>query len=254
MAFRYRSWGWRLAIALATTGATASTHAQEPERKPERHRLRLDEAPELVLLETFRHAHEPRRRAIVQWRQSVWGRWIRHNLYGLDWEAAGEPTSPNVGVGTSRWWYARLGEVEARWPFAQPRHSWFERGTSVTWLVDPVEADPEVVPPWLARVDVHWAHAIVHTAGCGRGGACSIGEPFPGDAFMALHDALSPETLPPGWWECRERPLRVHRLGREQGAVVRRPVGWVLGGQEISDDVLLLGAREDRRRRRPTEL
>lgn len=212
-------------MALALTGVA---HAQPDERKPERPRLRLDESPDLTLLSLFRRASEPNRRGVNRWKNSRWGSWVRRNLASLDWEAGfGErlegteaPLNPNIGIGAAHACAGRLNEAEPRWPFVAPRAHWFEEEDRGSWVAEPLDISVDVVPPWLSRVDAHWAHMLVLTAGCGRGGACSVGASFPAVAFAEVWDALSPVTAPPPWWECRERPMRLHRFNREKETFV----------------------------------
>jgi hypothetical protein len=220
---------WRVAIittALAWVLSARVAQAQPDDRRPERPRLRLDEAPELRLLSCFRHASEPHRRTVALWRDSPWGSWVRRNFQNLDWEAgfaaAGErpPISPNIGVGEGSVEKVRLTEPPPRFPYVRPREHWFEGSTGPPWRAESLEVASAVVPPWLDRVDVHWAHALLFTAGCGRGGACSLGQSFPADAFLLVWDALSPLKAPPPWWKCRERPMRMHRLNRERETFV----------------------------------
>ncbi len=217
-----------LAIFGAVLTLSGGAGAKPDEQQPERARLRLDESPDLVLLSAFRHASNPGRNRVTQWRNSRWGSWVRRNWESLDWEAGYPdrsrgivaPINPNVGSGGGHACQTRLSEPEARWPFVAPREHWFESDARTTWAARPLELSADVLPPWLARVDVHWAHALVLAAGCGRGGACSVGQSFPASAFARVWDALSPEIAPPPWWECRERPLRLHRLGNEKQTFV----------------------------------
>jgi hypothetical protein len=212
------------AIIVAALMVAGRADAQQDERKPARARLRLDESPDLALLAPFRHASDPDRRAVSRWRNSPWGDWVRRNMHFFDWEAGyaarshgtEAPISPNVGLGGGQPCEARLSETAPRWPYVAPREHWFEDEAQMPWPTEPVTLSADVLPPWLARVDVHWAHALLLAAGCGRGGTCSVGESFPASAFVDVWNALSPEVPPPPWWECRERPLRLHRFGQEK--------------------------------------
>lgn len=210
-------------MLAATLAAPGLAHA-EPEVAPEHRRLRLDESPDLSLLAPFRHASDPGRTVVGRWRRSPFGSWIRRNLHSLDWEAGyadrgrgtEAPINPNVAMGAGDAWAARLTEPEARWPFISPWEHWFEDGPQTSWLAGPLSISAEWMPPWLTRVDMHWAHALILAAGCGRGGSCSPGESFPASVFVSLWDALSPDVPPSPWWECRERPFKLYRFGQEK--------------------------------------
>jgi hypothetical protein len=207
---------------LAHDGLAAP--ATEPEPEPERPRLRLDESPELPLLVQFRHPQRLRGTDQAAWQQGPYGRWLKRSWNTLDWETAfaegvsgaEAPVNPNVGLG-KRGTPPELDGEAPRWPYTLPGDHWFqvrdERGPRVV-------VSSEVMPPWLQRVDVNWAHALVELAGCGRGGSCSVGESFPASAFETLWDALSPKEAPPPWWVCKERPVRVGRYGKEHRSVV----------------------------------
>ncbi len=77
-----------------------------------------------------------------------------------------------------------------------------------------------IVPPWLRRLDPHWAAVLVGAAGCGRGGPCSFGETFPAAAFESLWSELAPLAFPIPEWQCKERPTSVRRLGSEKASFV----------------------------------
>jgi hypothetical protein len=77
--------------------------------------------------------------------------------------------------------------------------------------VSPLEIDETLVPRWLRRLDPHFASAFVSIAGCGRGGECSPGVPFPAEAFVTLF--AEPEPPPAS---CPERPARILGYGGEQ--------------------------------------
>jgi hypothetical protein len=219
---------WALAAILVSCSLTARAGLAAPTPpEMERPRLRLDESPSLPLLTPFRHPQRLRGTPAAAWRDGRYARWLQRSWTTLDWEAAFDgdvagpeaPINPNVALSLK----ARPPELESeppRWPAALAGDHWFQ-------VVEPgdepaarVEVSVAVVPPWLQRVDVHWAHALIALAGCGRGGTCSLGESFPADAFASLWDALSPREAPPPWWVCRARPVRVMRYGKEQRTLV----------------------------------
>ncbi len=217
------------AIVVAVLVTADEAHAEPEAPVPERRRLRLDESPELTLLAPFRHAVDPGRTAIGRWRRSPFGRWSHRGFASLDW-SGGHPApghdaavNPRLSIGSVDPCAARLTESEPRWPVAMPREHWFEGEDSVGGALlgsTALALRRELMPPWLERVDIHWAHALVLALGCGRGGECSVGESFPASVFAVLWNSLSPLEPPSPWWECRERPLRLQRFGPEGEAFV----------------------------------
>ncbi len=231
---RVVSWSRRLvtsaAFALALLlprGAPATPPAPEPMPLS----MRLDDAADLPLLAPFRHA------AGLSWRgrylAGPHGRWHQRSWQTLDWEAllphstlttSTPPISPRPRAAVGRPCLSRLTEEAWGWPFVVGDGHFFVReprpGALYANTVQLGSLSTALLPPWLQRVDRSWAHALVLVAGCGRGGPCSPGTLFPAEVFVALWQALNPPLPPPPWWECRERPVRVMRYGREQDTFV----------------------------------
>ncbi len=202
--------------------------------------LRLDDSPSLPLLDPFRHAAGRPDSGLSHYLHGPYASWLNQPWKTLDWEAPFDPAShqpdrprpinPNLEVLGSRReaCRSRLDRQPAAWPFVAGHGHWFQQGLGVegSLVNDPFPPSPQleisnqVVPPWLRRLDAHWAHALVANAGCGPGGECSPGASFPAQTFATLWDALTPKQQPPPWWVCRERPVTVMRYGREQDSFV----------------------------------
>lgn len=214
--------GW-LAIALCLIAVDARADVSELDPPGP---LRLDESPSLSLLAPYRQASGRSAAPLARWSDGPYAEWLRRSWHTLDWEAALDagalsssepPINPNVSVLSSL--PAPLAHAlrpRAGWPFAMESHHWFSEAQGD----DALQIAPELLPPWLRRLDPHWAHALLSGAACGLGGSCSAGQSFPANVFATVWQALTPAIEPPPWWECRERPLRVHRYGREQDTFV----------------------------------
>ena len=191
--------------------------------------LRLDDAPELILLEPFRDAAglSPRGRYFA----GPFTRWTARSWQSLDWEAGlprellasvEPPISPRPTSTRGHPCLARVTQTPLGWPFVleDDGHLLARAGRLPAPLHRQRLPSSSLVPPWLQRVDLAWAHDLLLTLGCGRGGDCSPGTTFPAEVFAALWSALTPMVEPPPWWECRERPLKVMRYGSEQDTFV----------------------------------
>jgi Peptidase M15 len=212
-----------ICLACTTLICTTTAEAATPlEPEPEPHGLRLDESPELTLLEPYRHASGRSASPRIRWQHGPYGGGLRRAWATLDWEhwladadrAGSEaPINPQPGPVTQRspW---RATSPFSGWPFLAPRHHWFlaRRGSALS-------LDPQLFPEWLRRLDLHYAHALLALHGCDRA-ACSLGVSFPAEAARAIWNALDPPTLPPPWWDCRERESRIMRYGLEQEVFV----------------------------------
>lgn len=109
---------------------------------------------------------------------------------------------------------ARLTRPDRGWPFVHVEHHWFVEANT-----PPLSLSRRYMPPWLARLDPHYAAALLSIHGCVPE-LCSVGVPFPAFAARAIWQALDPPVLPPPWWECREREVAVMRYGREREVFV----------------------------------
>ena len=236
--------GLLLLAAACVSGASLlpapARAAREPPPTPQPLALRLDDSPSLPLLSPFRHAAGRPVGALAGYVHGPFGHWLKLPWKALDWDGpAGPPRAlldgtrainPHIELlGTRREaCLSRLDRPHAGWPFGTGERHWFQAGlaTPPSLVDEPFPPSPAleisnaIVPPWLRRLDVHWAHALVATAGCGQGGSCSPGASFPAQAFASLWDALTPRRLPPPWWVCRERPVVVARYGSEQDTFV----------------------------------
>lgn len=186
--------------------------------------LRLD--TRLAMLAPFVEPNGHPATALSSYRHGPFSRWLDRSWQTLDWEIApvdegsGEsrPINPRfdrTAVPKSAC-LARVIEPERGWPFVHEERHWFAEAEvdDALWL------DARWMPPWLTRLDVYFAHAVLAKSGCGRGGDCSPGATFPAEGFAALWDALSPKAPATPWWVCRERPVLMMRHGREQDRFV----------------------------------
>ena len=207
---------------------TARAQAAPPEiPEPEPPRLRLLDSPALPLLELYRHAAGRSASPRIRWQQGPWSEWLRRTFEAHDWQSllperlrAGPdaPISPAPAPlerrGAPAFQHAMLQPVG--FPFVGAEGHWFVAAERD----EPLTAPDRLLPPWLRRLDPHYAQALIALHGCGRGGACSPGAAFPADAFAAFWSALAPPELPTPWWICREREARVMRYGQEQDVFV----------------------------------
>ncbi|MBM4356894.1 MAG: DUF882 domain-containing protein [Deltaproteobacteria bacterium] len=250
--FSRRSLGPLLALgfaALSALGASEMARAAVPEgvRRPGRKApppppalpLRLDEAPELRLLQPFRDPKGPPATSYASYRSGPWAVWRERVWYPLDPERrpteSGSPESDVATVAdavtprfelrdvTEDAWLARRRELPASFPFAGSgeRGHWFVRhgaASSLLFAFDELSIAERWVPPWLRRLDPSLAGSLLEDAGCGRGGSCSPSSAFPGAAFVALWNALAP--MPPAIpdWKCRERATTIRRYGAEHAS------------------------------------
>lgn len=177
--------------------------------------MRLDEAPDLPLLGPFRDPQGPPATHYASYRSGAYGRWRYRLWHALDWH-----DNPALARDlTMDAWLARQLEGHSGFPLqgaGDKAQHWFVAGARSPSL----RAAGDLVPPWLQRLDPHWAKPLIATMGCGRGGRCSLGSSFPAQAFVALWTELAPLAFPTPAWRCRERPTRILRIGREQAAFV----------------------------------
>lgn len=237
--------GAALTISVAATAQAwpEAPHRRMPWEPPEKRPLplRLDEAPELPLLSPFRDPRGAPATAFAAYRSGPWGHWRRHLWYPLaierpddngDAQPFGLPLQAAAREGDL--WLARLRGPRAAFPLRGEgdRAHWFVRhdeelapGLRETTPTIALPADSLAIaerwmPPWLRRLDPDLATELLGSTGCGRGGACSPSAPFPGEAFVALWNALSPAAQPIPEWKCKERPTIVGRYGGEQSSFV----------------------------------
>lgn len=220
---RYALLGAALAASLGVAhGGAAHAGSERPARATRvelpRQRplpLRLDEVESLGLLTPFRDPLGPPTSALGTYRAGPWGGWQRRLWTSLGGEPASARDPSEDG------WLARRVELPANFPHRHDgaRSHFFARHAERT---DPLLGPAEIavadrwVPPWLQRLDPGYASELLASAGCGRGGTCSPGAPFPADAFTTLWSALAPAAYPVPEWRCRERKTRVCRFGGEQ--------------------------------------
>jgi hypothetical protein len=205
-----------LLLSLLSVGTANAA----PPAPPPRGLLQLQDAHELTLLAPYRNAAGPT--AVVRWAEGSFAFWFKRSWHTLDWELSLDvgtlsrdepPINPNISIATLRdACLVRVTQAPAGWPFVASDRHWFHRDD----LSEQLAVSTDVIPPWLRRLDQHWAHALLAIAGCGRGGACAPGTSFPANVFADLWNALSPARAETPWWVCRERPVRLHRYGREQ--------------------------------------
>ncbi|HZO14018.1 MAG TPA: D-Ala-D-Ala carboxypeptidase family metallohydrolase, partial [Polyangiaceae bacterium] len=180
----------------------------------------------------FRHARGRPEREFSYYRYGAFGGWIDRAWETLDWVAPNAPSeeapiNPRVAFAQGEPSFWRQLPSSTGWPFAAATGHWFVAAHEEPSL----SLMPEVVPPWLARLDAHWAHALVLASGCGVGGECSLGSAFPADAFAELWTALSPAETSVPWWVCRERPVMIARQhGEHESFVVLHCDGSVPDG------------------------
>jgi hypothetical protein len=206
--------GWPIATALLTALATGSTPTPPPSEPGP---LRLDESPALPLLEPFRHAAGRPATTLSQYQGGPYGDWTHRAWMTLDWTPpAPAAINPRPEARAGDACMSRLLSEPGAWPQRSFAGHWFVEGRGEV----PLALSPEIVPPWLARLDPYWAHALLLLTGCGAGGECSPGSSFPGSAFEQLWQALGPADAATPWWVCRERPVRFARQEREQDSFV----------------------------------
>lgn len=207
------------AVLLALSVIAVPTPYPGVEPLPPATTMRLDESADLFTLTPFRHAAGQRYEDLYA--RSPHTSWIRRAWFGLDWELAlpdavldgdDPPIHPRPRCQPPRDPVAaRLLAARVAWPLTA-EEGWFlahdERGPE---LLPPLAVDDDVVPAWLRRLDPHFASAFVSIAGCGRGGDCPLGVPFPAEPFVTLFTEPEP---PPS--RCLERPARVLGYGGEQ--------------------------------------
>ena len=213
-----------VAALVAAFVVATPTSAQPPQPPaPEPHGLRLDEAPELLMLEPFRHASGRSPSARIRWARGPYGEVLKRSLFTLDWEgmvpvevleAPGAPINPQPRPQHARRHPAERSALDDGWgwPFVSAEFHWFAEST-------PPRLQSRFVPEWLARLDPHYAHLLVTLHGCAPE-LCSVGASFPAFAARAIGEALDPPVPATPWWECREREARIMRYGLEQEVFV----------------------------------
>jgi hypothetical protein len=209
-----------LCSALTLTQAAAAAPVVEG---PHPRWLRLDDS--LALLAPYRDPAGHPHSSLSIYQRGAFGHWLRRSWQTLDWAPFGSTAiNPRFDVTTPAAdpCVERLAATERRWPYVHERVHWFVDGPgeAAMAMAPPLHVSGALMPPWLERLDPHYADFVVQTFGCGRGGACSPGARFPADGFVALWDALSPKDTPTPWWVCRERPVLFGRQGSEQDRFV----------------------------------
>jgi hypothetical protein len=198
--------------------------------------MRLDEVPELALLGPLRHARglsSSHRRRYLDGR---FGRWHRRNWHTLDWwvpqvprAASRRAIAPLLAPRPSDRdaWLAATLEQPAGWPQLRRQDHWFYGTPPVHPLRQPaatLSLRYGLLPPWLERLDPHYAHALLVSLGCGLGGRCGPNTRFPASAFVPLWHALVDHRWPVPEWKCRPRAITVRRLGAEKHVFEHRLV------------------------------
>jgi hypothetical protein len=188
----------RIAAAVLACATFCAAEVRAEEEHPAPGPLRLDES--LALLEPFRHASG--RSSIERFGAGPFGSWLRSGVL-----TAAAPSDERVDRCAER-----LLDI-SRGPFVDGARPWLAGAAAL-------EISNALLPLWLRRLDAGAAHMLLTHAGCGLGGPCTEDASFPAQAFAQVWNALHPEQAPTPWWVCRERPLRLHRHGREQDTFV----------------------------------
>jgi len=206
-------------VTSVAVGAVAQPPKSPP---PEPHGLRLDESPDLPLLEPFRYAAGRSPSARIRWSRGPYGEVLKRSLFSLDWEGMipdevmrdpRAPINPQPRPQDDhRHPAARALDDGWGWPFVVTEHHWLTES-------EPSVLHSSFVPEWLARLDPHYGHLLVTLHGCAPQ-LCSPGVRFPAFAALAIWRALDPPVPPIPWWACREREARIMRYGLEQETFV----------------------------------